>query len=119
LAGPITGCSYEGATDWREYAGKRLAPEISGLSPMRGKEYLLHLQSISGTGEEYAHFGVLSLPRGIMTRDRFDCTRCDVLLVNLLPCDPETGFSHHWHAGCCVIILIAYEIRKVGRDDRP
>lgn len=32
--------------------------------------------------------------------------------------DPETGYSHLWHAGCCVAFLIAYEQRKVGKDDR-
>lgn len=33
--------------------------------------------------------------------------------------DPETGYSHLWHAGCCILFLIAYEIRGVGTDDRP
>lgn len=34
--------------------------------------------------------------------------------------DPETGFSHLWHAGCCVCFLIAYELRGVPAiDDRP
>ncbi len=33
--------------------------------------------------------------------------------------DPETGFSHLWHAGCCILFLIAYEIRGIGEDDRP
>jgi hypothetical protein len=33
--------------------------------------------------------------------------------------DPETGYSHLWHAGCCLLFLIAYEIRGVGNDDRP
>lgn len=33
--------------------------------------------------------------------------------------DPETGFSHLWHAGCCLFFLIAYELRGVGKDDRP
>lgn len=33
--------------------------------------------------------------------------------------DPETGFSHLWHVGCCAVFLIAYELRGVGRDDRP
>jgi len=33
--------------------------------------------------------------------------------------DPETGYSHLWHAGCCLVFLIAYEIRGVGKDDRP
>lgn len=35
------------------------------------------------------------------------------------PSDPETGFSHLWHAGCCIVFLIAYEIRGVGKDTRP
>lgn len=33
--------------------------------------------------------------------------------------DPETGMSHLWHAGCCAVFLISYEIRGVGIDDRP
>jgi hypothetical protein len=33
--------------------------------------------------------------------------------------DPETGRSHLWHAGCCVLFLITYEIRGIGNDDRP
>lgn len=33
--------------------------------------------------------------------------------------DSETGYSHLWHAGCCVLFLIAYELRGVGRDTRP
>lgn len=32
--------------------------------------------------------------------------------------DTETGFSHLWHAGCCIMFLIAYEERKTGEDDR-
>ncbi len=33
--------------------------------------------------------------------------------------DPETGKSHLWHAGCCILFLITYELRSVGIDDRP
>jgi len=33
--------------------------------------------------------------------------------------DAETGKSHLWHAGCCMVFLIAYELRGVGNDDRP
>lgn len=33
--------------------------------------------------------------------------------------DPETGFSHLAHAGCCILFLIAFEIRGIGKDDRP
>ena len=33
--------------------------------------------------------------------------------------DPETGFSHLWHAACCIAFLMAYEQRRIGDDDRP
>ncbi len=33
--------------------------------------------------------------------------------------DDDTGYSHLWHAGACIMFLIAYEIRGVGKDDRP
>jgi len=32
--------------------------------------------------------------------------------------DAETGYSHLWHAACCIAFLIAYEQRQVGEDDR-
>jgi hypothetical protein len=33
--------------------------------------------------------------------------------------DPESGMPHLWHAGCCIVFLIAYELRDAGTDDRP
>ena len=33
--------------------------------------------------------------------------------------DAETGLSHLWHAGCCILFLISYEIRGIGQDSRP
>lgn len=34
--------------------------------------------------------------------------------------DSETGYSHLWHAGCCIVFLIAWEIRGMNTyDDRP
>jgi len=33
--------------------------------------------------------------------------------------DPETRYSHLWHAGCCVLFLISHELRGIGNDDRP
>jgi hypothetical protein len=33
--------------------------------------------------------------------------------------DPETGLSHLSHIGCNIAFLIAYNSRKVGKDDRP
>ena len=32
--------------------------------------------------------------------------------------DSETGYSHLWHAGCCIVFLITYEERNIGEDDR-
>ena len=32
--------------------------------------------------------------------------------------DPETGYSHLAHASCCLIFLLAYELRGIGVDDR-
>lgn len=85
LAGPISGLSYGGCTEWRQAAIAELAVVgITGFSPMRAKEALAHLTSISSDGKEYAHLSHFSTPRAVMTRDRFDATRCDVLLVNLL-----------------------------------
>lgn len=81
LAGPITGCSYNGATDWRDIARERLATVgIQGMSPMRGKDYLLQETRIGDAYEE----SVLSCQRGIMSRDFNDCKRADVLIVNFL-----------------------------------
>jgi len=32
--------------------------------------------------------------------------------------DDETGLSHLHHAACCIMFLIAYEARGIGKDDR-
>lgn len=85
LAGPITGLNYPGCTEWREAVAAELeAAGIKAFSPLRAKAYLQSIAVISGHGKEYAHLGVMSQARAVMTRDRFDATRCDVLFVNLL-----------------------------------
>lgn len=86
LAGPITGLSYGECTDWRDYAAGLLEEEgrIKTWSPMRGKHYLEKLKLIKGTTEEYEHLGAFATLKGIMSRDFYDCTHCDVLFVNLL-----------------------------------
>lgn len=85
LAGPITGLSYEGATDWRKHAVSELSKHgIAALDPMRGKDYLSGVTEFTMDGDRYKAMNVLSSNRGIMTRDRWDATRCDVLLVNFL-----------------------------------
>lgn len=32
--------------------------------------------------------------------------------------DEETGYSHLWHALCCVVFLVTMEERRIGTDDR-
>lgn len=89
LAGPITGLNYGACTDWRKYAKQQL--ESAGIqawsSPMRGKEYLETVardKPFTADGNAYSSMGPLSSDRGIVTRDRWDATRCDVILVNFL-----------------------------------
>ena len=33
--------------------------------------------------------------------------------------DPDSKLPHLWHAGACILFLIAYELRGMGKDDRP
>jgi hypothetical protein len=84
-AGPITGLSFAGCTEWRAGVAKELATKgIKAVSPMRGKEYLEKFDSISADGTDYAHMSPLSLPKGVVVRDHWDVIRCKVLFVNLL-----------------------------------
>jgi len=80
LSGPITGLSYEGCTDWRQFVAKRLAHDVVGISPLRGKEYLKTITSMPHTFEG----NIMSSGRGIMTRDRYDTMTTDALFANLL-----------------------------------
>lgn len=32
--------------------------------------------------------------------------------------DPESGLPHLGHAACCLMFLVAYEARGIGKDDR-
>lgn len=114
LAGPISGLTYDDAEDWRTLAKASLAlADIKAVSPLRAKDYLRDLSSaISGTGAEYQHLGVLSTPRGVMTRDRYDATRCDALLVNLLGAERVsigTVMEIAWADYCRTPIVVAIE----------
>lgn len=94
LAGPIAGLSYDGATNWRMDAAEALDQchpwaggtheHVKTLSPLRAKDYLKDVQQLSNKDVPiYAQMSPLSTPRGIMTRDHNDATRCDVMFVNL------------------------------------
>lgn len=79
--GPISGCSYEECVDWRDATERRFAEHgVLFASPMRNKSYLRTMDSMPDQAKE----NLLSTARGIMTRDFYDCCRCDLLFANLL-----------------------------------
>lgn len=81
LAGPINGLSYEEATNWRKDAQRYLQDfGITGVSPMRAKEFLSDHKDIGIT--EFSE--PLASDAGIVARDRFDVQNADLMLVNLL-----------------------------------
>lgn len=81
LAGPITGLTYTGATNWRDKLSKDLnSDKVECLSPMRGKQHLLE----AGVLHSGNYDGILTTGKAITRRDYFDCTRADCVLVNLL-----------------------------------
>lgn len=81
LSGPITGLSFDGATDWRHWVSAHLAGQVKCWSPMRGKDYLKGITDLSANGYEDT---ILSGSKQITCRDRFDTLRCDMTLMNLL-----------------------------------
>jgi nucleoside 2-deoxyribosyltransferase len=84
-AGPITGLDYDGAQNWRDYAKEILARySVKLVSPLRAKEYLRGIPALTADCAGYGELNCMSSARGIMTRDHYDATRADALLVNLL-----------------------------------
>lgn len=80
LAGPITGLTYGEGQGWREYCAAELPVEIRAISPLRAKGVEL---SRRGPLRDAYEDNCLTSTSGITTRDRFDCTRADAVLVNL------------------------------------
>lgn len=87
LAGGITGMTFNGANNWRDWAVRELAKDnIQGYSPLRGKDYLKAVNEkagITAMQKTYDEF-VMSTSKGINTRDHWDVSTSDVILVNLL-----------------------------------
>lgn len=120
LAGPITGQTWEGATDWREAWIERLRGTFTmvGVSPMRGKDYLKPEIEANGNvfhATEYATLHPMSSRSGIFRRDTFDVRTCDILLANFLDCGErisigtifEIGLA--WSLGKYIIVVMDEE----------
>lgn len=80
LAGPISGLTYDGAQSWRDEVKAKIHPDIKTLSPLRGKEYLKLRGPLEGAYDNFP----MSTDQGLTARDRYDCTRADIVLFNLL-----------------------------------
>ncbi len=87
LAGPISGCSYKEATDWREAVTEDFAPGIVGLSPMRVKEWCKKFRTIRGVKQyekiDERDFLISGETHAIATRDFFDVAHADMVLAYL------------------------------------
>jgi len=106
LAGPITGCSYEGCTDWRNKAREELADyDIEAYSPMRAKGYLRDGDRPIADAYDSDPLRPLSTSQGLLARDRMDVMACDLLLVNFLG-------AHRVSIGTCVEVGWADLLRK-------
>jgi len=89
LAGPITGGTFENATDWRKWVQQELADvDVRTLNPMRMEEYLKPQQIMPQVPDRYGNVRIH--PKGIVARDRYDCRTSDLVLMNLLP-SRQTG----------------------------
>lgn len=83
LAGPITGLTYDGCTEWRDTVKDKVSTSILTMSPMRGKQHLKEKTKDGFIGDHYDDM-VLATVKGINTRDYNDVKRSDAILVNLL-----------------------------------
>ncbi len=86
LAGPIRGLDYQSAVGWRDQAYAALKDcDIDAFSPMRAKQYLKAETDVDGNKlqDAYADYP-LSTMKAITTRDRNDCMRSSLVIMNLL-----------------------------------
>lgn len=83
LAGPITGLTYNGCTEWRAQVRDTVPAHIKTLSPLRGKQRLREITNGGPILDNYPD-NPLTTAKGITTRDQNDVRRSDAILVNLL-----------------------------------
>lgn len=86
LAGPISGCNYGQATDWRDHVGTLFSPGIIPISPMRLKDWCKKIKAIGDVKQYEAAAGeddflISGESHAINTRDMNDVSTCDMLFV--------------------------------------
>jgi len=85
LCGPITGLTYDQATEEREELVRRFAEhKVEALSPMRGKIFFLEnrAQIIEAKGYD----NVIATDKAIINRDRNDVKSCGAMVADLRGC---------------------------------
>lgn len=89
-AGSMAGLEWDKANDWRQWL-RMVMYDCEVRSPMRGKEALRALQTIPNASESLGESAgikgldaAVSSQHGIMVRDYYDVSTCDILFVNLL-----------------------------------
>ncbi|GAB3027465.1 nucleoside 2-deoxyribosyltransferase [Spirosoma pulveris] len=80
LCGPITGTLNGTASTWRNDVKSLLAPNINCIDPMRYKPDLIR-QADSAYSIE-SELRRLNHGKEVLSRDRMDVSRCDVVLAN-------------------------------------
>ena len=113
LAGPITGCTYKGATNWRHSFGARAAElGYNAYSPMRGKEDLKKIRRLRPHGYD----SPMSTDQAIVRRDSFDVRRADVVLANLVGAEIVsigTMFELAWAYALGKYVIIVIEDKNI------
>ena len=88
LAGPIAGCTYAEATDWRGYVMSGFDLGIAGISPMRMKEWCQRMGKIGEVAQYKAittaeEFLISGESHAIRARDFHDVRVCDLMFAYL------------------------------------
>jgi nucleoside 2-deoxyribosyltransferase len=100
-AGPISGLTYGASKGWRNLAWGMLAPDIDLFCPMRAQEHLVNHGVLNGSYDGH----VLTTARAIMTRDHWDCFKCDLIIANFLGAERVS-------IGTCMEVAWAHSYRK-------
>lgn len=112
LAGPIAGLSYDEADKWRDEFTKSIKesnPKIDCVSPLRGKYYLKDCKDLAGVQDE--SLGILSGGPAIVSRDHYDCSTAELIVVNLFGAKKvsigtmfEIAWAHHMQKPIVLVI---------------
>lgn len=111
LSGPITGKSFDDASDWRHTAAIELRERgFKVLDPLRGKSYVLSHQRKKPIHEhDYMHNPSLS-DKALRQRDKLDVLASDIVLVNFMDAEQVsvgTVFEIAWAEDHNKLVVVA------------